>query len=111
MDPETLVVVVLLVLALPLLGSVLAMACGVTVALARRSPAAGPLLARLEPPLRGAARAFGCSVDGVRSGPDRRVAERRGRSRRPQPPPDRDRRRRERRGTERRRMHRQARRD
>lgn len=68
------------VVALPLLGSMMAMALGIVIALSRRAGGIA-VFERLEPPLRRAAATFGCSVEGARAIPDRRIGERRARAR------------------------------
>lgn len=98
---ESLLAIGVLIAALPLLGSMLAMTLGIMIALSRR---AGGIAAldRVEPPLRRVTVAFGCTVEGARTIPDRREGERRARARQRYSGSGADRRRRDRRLLERR---------
>lgn len=80
MKMESLLTIGVFIVALSLLGGVLAMALGMAVTLSRR---AGGIAAldRVEPPLRRVAATFGYSVEGARTIPERRVGERRSRGR------------------------------
>lgn len=80
MKMESLLTIGAFVVALPLLGSMLAMALGIMIALSRRAGGIA-VLDRIEPPLRHAAATFGCSVEGARNTPDRRIGDRRARAR------------------------------
>ena len=84
MTMQSLLTIGIFIVALPLLGVMLAMALGIVITLSRRAGGISAIDA-LEPPLRRAAATFGYAVEGVRKTPDRRIRERRARPRQRHP--------------------------